>query len=142
MAVPEGAAWRFATLRAWSAGDMTQIQQAVAAAKDVDVGRADPQQPPVAFDADDEVRTVVRRVLDASGTSAEAVPGEAAAPAFVRRKVERIMQEITLTGALNEEQRARLMEIAGKCPVHRTITGDLEIIDVEKTAEPEEHPMM
>jgi hypothetical protein len=25
------------------------------------------------------------------------------------------------------------MEIAGKCPVHRTLTGDLEIIDVELT---------
>ena len=49
----------------------------------------------------------------------------------IRRKVERILQEITLDGALDEAQRARLMEIAGKCPVHRTITGDLEIIDVE-----------
>lgn len=49
----------------------------------------------------------------------------------IRRKVERILQEITLDGALDEAQRTRLMEIAGKCPVHRTITGDLEIIDVE-----------
>ena len=60
----------------------------------------------------------------------------------VRRKVERIVQEITLTGDLNEEQRARLMEIAGKCPVHRTMAGDLEFIEVEKIPEPEEHPMM
>jgi putative redox protein len=50
---------------------------------------------------------------------------------IVRRKVERILQEITLEGALDEAQRTRLMEIAGKCPVHRTITGELEIIDVE-----------
>lgn len=49
----------------------------------------------------------------------------------VRRKVERILQEITLEGALDAGQRARLMEIAGKCPVHRTITGELEIVDVE-----------
>lgn len=48
-----------------------------------------------------------------------------------RRKVERIVQEIALDGDLDSEQRARLMEIAGKCPVHRTLTGDLEIIDVE-----------
>jgi putative redox protein len=48
-----------------------------------------------------------------------------------RRKVERIIQVITLQGDLHEAQRARLMEIAGKCPVHRTITGDLEIIDIE-----------
>ena len=49
----------------------------------------------------------------------------------IRKKVERILQEITLQGDLDEAQRARLMEIAGKCPVHRTITGELEIIDVE-----------
>jgi uncharacterized OsmC-like protein len=48
-----------------------------------------------------------------------------------RRKVERIVQEITLTGDLNDEQRARLMEIAGKCPVHRTLTGEVEIVEVE-----------
>ena len=49
---------------------------------------------------------------------------------LTRRKVERIIQEITLDGKLDEAQRARLLEIAGKCPVHRTITGDLEIIEV------------
>jgi uncharacterized OsmC-like protein len=48
-----------------------------------------------------------------------------------RRKVERIVQEIMLRGDLDEAQRARLMEIAGKCPVHRTMTGDVEIVDVE-----------
>jgi len=29
--------------------------------------------------------------------------------------------------ALTDEQRARLMEIADKCPVHRTLSGKLEI---------------
>jgi putative redox protein len=48
-----------------------------------------------------------------------------------RRKVERITQEIGLEGDLRAEQRARLLEIAGKCPVHRTMTGELEIVDVE-----------
>ena len=48
----------------------------------------------------------------------------------MRRKVERIVQEIALEGDLDGGQRARLLEIAGKCPVHRTITGDLEIVDV------------
>jgi putative redox protein len=52
----------------------------------------------------------------------------------IRKKIERIVQEITLEGNLDETQRARLLEIAGKCPVHRTITGDLEIIDVEVEA--------
>lgn len=49
----------------------------------------------------------------------------------IRRKIERIEQRISLEGPLDDEQRARLMEIAGKCPVHRTITGDLEIREVE-----------
>jgi putative redox protein len=48
-----------------------------------------------------------------------------------RRKVERITQQISLEGNLDEFQRARLMEIAGKCPVHRTLTGELEIVEVE-----------
>jgi uncharacterized OsmC-like protein len=49
----------------------------------------------------------------------------------IRKKVERIVQEIALQGSLDQEQRARLIEIAGKCPVHRTITGDLETIERE-----------
>ncbi|MEO1009240.1 MAG: OsmC family protein [Planctomycetota bacterium] len=31
------------------------------------------------------------------------------------------------TGALDEEQRARLAEIADKCPVHKTLTGEVKI---------------
>jgi uncharacterized OsmC-like protein len=52
----------------------------------------------------------------------------------VRRKVERIIQEVALDGDLDQAQRARLVEIAGKCPVHRTIAGDLELIEVEVSA--------
>ena len=54
---------------------------------------------------------------------------------LIRKKAEKIVQEITLKGDLDEEQRARLIEIAGKCPVHRTMTGDLEILEVDVTAE-------
>lgn len=53
---------------------------------------------------------------------------------LIRKKFERIVQEIALQGNLDQAQRARLMEIAGKCPVHRTITGDLAIIEVEVQA--------
>ena len=49
---------------------------------------------------------------------------------LARRKVERITQEIDLRGPLDAEQRARLVEIAGKCPVHRTLTGDLELVEI------------
>jgi len=49
----------------------------------------------------------------------------------IRKKLERIVQEISLQGELDKEQRARLIEIAGKCPVHRTITGSLEVLERE-----------
>ena len=38
-----------------------------------------------------------------------------------------IDRAIHLTGDMTDEQRAKLMEIADKCPVHRTIEGDLHI---------------
>jgi len=34
---------------------------------------------------------------------------------------------IELKGQLSEEQRARLLEIAGRCPVHRALTGEIKI---------------
>ncbi len=42
---------------------------------------------------------------------------------------EEIRRQIDLVGPLDGEQRARLLEIAGRCPVHRTIVGDLRVID-------------
>jgi len=39
----------------------------------------------------------------------------------------RIHREIELTGPLSADQRARLLEIANKCPVHRTLTSKIEI---------------
>lgn len=36
-------------------------------------------------------------------------------------------REITLTGALDEEQRQRLLDIAGRCPVHKTLAGGARI---------------
>src|SRR5262249_4710481 len=36
--------------------------------------------------------------------------------------LDRIDRAITLTGNLSDEQRKRLLEIADKCPVHRTLT--------------------
>ncbi|HEX5136197.1 MAG TPA: OsmC family protein [Planctomycetota bacterium] len=42
-------------------------------------------------------------------------------------KVDVIEQEVTLEGDLSAEQHARLMEIAGRCPVHRTLQGEVKI---------------
>ena len=41
--------------------------------------------------------------------------------------LDRIQREIMLTGPLGEEQKARLLEIANKCPVHRTLTLEIKI---------------
>jgi putative redox protein len=34
---------------------------------------------------------------------------------------------VALKGDLSVEQKEKLIEIANKCPVHRTLTGDVEI---------------
>jgi len=42
-------------------------------------------------------------------------------------KIDRIEREITLEGELSAEQRARLLEIADKCPVHRTLHSEIDV---------------
>jgi putative redox protein len=41
--------------------------------------------------------------------------------------LDRIDCEIVLEGSLTDEQRARLLEIAERCPVHRTLTSEINI---------------
>lgn len=41
--------------------------------------------------------------------------------------LDRIDIEVDLAGPLSAEQRAKLLEIAGKCPVHRTLTSEINI---------------
>jgi putative redox protein len=41
--------------------------------------------------------------------------------------VDQIDAEISLIGDLSEGQRQRLMEIADRCPVHRTLLGEIQI---------------
>ncbi|HYJ05370.1 MAG TPA: OsmC family protein [Chthoniobacterales bacterium] len=41
--------------------------------------------------------------------------------------LDRIDMAIELTGSLTPEQQAKLMEIAGKCPVHRTLKSEIDI---------------
>lgn len=43
-------------------------------------------------------------------------------------RISQITREITLTGPLSAEQRARLLEIADRCPVHRTLAGKIQIV--------------
>jgi len=46
--------------------------------------------------------------------------------------ISKIDRVITLEGNLDAEQRAKLMEIADKCPVHRTLTSEIKIVTTEK----------
>ena len=41
--------------------------------------------------------------------------------------LDRIERDIHFTGPLTVEQRSRLMEIANKCPVHRTLSSKIDI---------------
>ncbi len=41
--------------------------------------------------------------------------------------LDRIDTEIEMTGSLTAEQHAKLMEIAAKCPVHRTLKSEINI---------------
>jgi putative redox protein len=41
--------------------------------------------------------------------------------------LDRIDVEVELTGPLTAEQHAKLMEIAARCPVHRTLTSEINI---------------
>jgi len=38
-----------------------------------------------------------------------------------------IEREISLIGALSAEQRTKLLDIAERCPVHRTLTSEIKI---------------
>lgn len=49
--------------------------------------------------------------------------------------IHEIREAIHFDGPLTDEQRARLMEIAGKCPVHRTLENP--VFFVEKYTEPQ-----
>lgn len=47
--------------------------------------------------------------------------------------VDRIERRITLSGDLSAEQRERLLEIANRCPVHRTLNSKIEILTTFET---------
>jgi putative redox protein len=42
-------------------------------------------------------------------------------------RIDHLACDVELAGVLSDEQRARLMEIAGKCPVHRTLMSEIHV---------------
>ena len=49
-------------------------------------------------------------------------------------KIDQIEREIEVLGELDDEQRARLLEIANRCPVHRTLESDIRVVSKLKEA--------
>ncbi len=49
-------------------------------------------------------------------------------------KIDHIERAITFEGDLSAEQRVRLLEIADKCPVHRTLKSEVDIRTTEEPA--------
>jgi putative redox protein len=47
--------------------------------------------------------------------------------------LDRIHRDVEFSGPLSEEQRARLLDIATKCPVHRTLESEI-VIETHQTA--------
>ncbi len=42
-------------------------------------------------------------------------------------RLDYIEREVDLTGVLSDDQRARLLDIANKCPVHRTLMSEIHV---------------
>ena len=42
-------------------------------------------------------------------------------------KVDRLKRVITIEGDLDEDQRSRMLEIADRCPVHRTLENEIRV---------------
>jgi putative redox protein len=53
----------------------------------------------------------------------------AKAPVGVPDGRERLEVDLTLEGPLDDAQRQRLLEIARKCPVYRTLTSALDVVE-------------
>ena len=45
--------------------------------------------------------------------------------------VHRIERAVTVEGDLSDEQRARLLEIAHKCPVHKTLSSEIVVAELK-----------
>lgn len=67
----------------------------------------------------EEVRVTLRHSKIHAADCADCETGEG--------MLDRIEQDIRLEGSLSNEQRAKLLEIANKCPVHRTLESEIDI---------------
>lgn len=49
--------------------------------------------------------------------------------ADIDEAIERITATVTISGALTEAQRARLLQVVSRCPVHKTLNSGIKIVD-------------
>jgi putative redox protein len=50
--------------------------------------------------------------------------------------IDRLTRRIEVVGPLTDEQRARLLQIADRCPVHRTLHGEIDVLTEMASADP------
>jgi len=73
--------------------------------------------------------TTVEMYADRKGWELGAVEVEAELRSAERGEPARYAVEVRVPAPLSGEQAERIKVIAGKCPVHRTLTGEVEIED-------------
>ncbi|WP_412063116.1 alpha/beta fold hydrolase [Rubrivirga sp. IMCC45206] len=62
--------------------------------------------------------------------------------ATVEGHLDRLTRTIRLDGDLTDDERARLLEIADRCPVHRTLEGEVDVVTVPSpSADPDVGPL-
>jgi putative redox protein len=73
--------------------------------------------------------TTVEMYANRKGWELGAVEAEAELVSAGRDEPTRYAVEVRIPAPLTDEQAERIKVIAGKCPVHRTLTGEVEIHD-------------
>lgn len=69
----------------------------------------------------------MKMYADRKGWPLEEVKVEVDFENFRKEGKATFIKSVELKGNLDEEQRAKLLEIGGKCPIHRILTGNIEI---------------
>lgn len=80
--------------------------------------------------------TTVEMYADRKGWELGAVEVEVEVVSAERGEPTRYAVDVRIPAPLGDEQVQRIKEIAGKCPVHRTLSGEVEIEDRVQAGSP------
>jgi putative redox protein len=50
-------------------------------------------------------------------------------------RIDRIQTQVAIHGTFTDAQRTRLTQVAGRCPVHKTFTSGVHVVDVVQFAD-------